>query len=36
MTHIKNKFGIVTAIVTHYGITLAGVVIYAYVRSVMG
>jgi|JI6StandDraft_1071083.scaffolds.fasta_scaffold01349_5 hypothetical protein len=35
MTHIKNKFGIVSAVVTHYGITLAGVVISVYVRSVM-
>jgi len=35
MTHIKNKFGIVSAVVTHYGITLAGAIIFVYVRSVL-
>ena len=32
MSHIKERFGIVTAVLTHYGITLSGVVIYFVIR----
>ena len=34
MSHIKEKFGIVTGIITHYGITLAGVVMYLLIKHV--
>jgi hypothetical protein len=33
MSHIKQKYGIITAIVTHYGITLAGFALIFYVKK---
>ena len=32
MSHIKNKYGIIAAIITHYGITIAGLTLYLYVQ----
>lgn len=32
MKYIKNKYGIVTAIMTHYGITLAGYALLFYLK----
>lgn len=34
MSHIKEKFGIISAIITHYGITLAGFVMYMLIKHV--
>lgn len=32
MSHIKNKYGIVSSIVTHYGISLGGFGLYIYLK----
>ena len=34
MSHIKEKFGIISAIITHYGITFAGFVMYMLIKHV--
>jgi hypothetical protein len=31
MGHIKEKYGIISAIITHYGITLAGFSLFSYI-----
>jgi hypothetical protein len=32
MSHIKNKYGIVSSIVTHYGISIGGFALYLYLK----
>jgi hypothetical protein len=32
MKHIKNKYGIVASIMTHYGITFAGFALIGYLK----
>lgn len=32
MSHIKQKYGIVSSIIAHYGITCGGFVLYLYLR----
>jgi hypothetical protein len=33
MSHIKNKYGFISAIITHYGITIAGLSLYVYIKN---
>ncbi len=32
MSHIKTKYGIWAAVITHYGITIAGSTLFAYIK----
>jgi hypothetical protein len=34
MKHIKNKYGIIAAVMTHYGITFAGYALLLYLKHV--
>ena len=36
MSHIKNKYGFISAIITHYGITIAGLSLYIYIKYFTG
>lgn len=33
MNHIKNKYGIASSVVTHYGISLGGFALYLYLKA---
>jgi hypothetical protein len=33
MSHIKKKYGIWAAVITHYGITIAGAALLFYIKS---
>ena len=33
MSHIKEKYGIISSVVSHYGITFGGLVLYVYLRA---
>ena len=33
MSHIKEKYGIASSIVTHYGISLGGFALYCYLKA---